>query len=352
MRVRDLLLLPLHVAQVATGAKSFAANPIIGSPALNRRGLHVKRVQLAQQLAERRRSGLTHFLLKEHRDHFTEMGYVSWPGFLPDDVFSKIEDEIAQGNFEREDMRQGRAVTRRALIDDAELRERPGLHAAKNDPRLRDAIRFVASYGGEPLLTLQTVLAAAPEADLKTDPQTMLHADTFHPIAKAWLFLRDVGPDDGPFQYVPGSHRMTRERYEWERELSENPKTIEDVYARRGSLRVSPDQLNALGYGAPMLQTVRANTLVVADTHGFHARSPSPRATTRIEIYGSLRRNPFMPFSLPHLAALPGLRGQTDRMASRGMALRARLGGKGTPWKPIGRGDVFEWPAQLPRVPD
>src|ERR1700694_3362140 len=44
------------------------------------------------------------------------------------------------------------------------------------------------------------------------DPQTALHADTFHPTVKAWLFLTDVAADAGPFTYVPGSHRLTPER--------------------------------------------------------------------------------------------------------------------------------------------
>ena len=45
-----------------------------------------------------------------------------------------------------------------------------------------------------------------------------LHADTFHPTAKFWLFLDDVGIEDGPFAYVPGSHKLTPERLAWEHE--------------------------------------------------------------------------------------------------------------------------------------
>ena len=51
------LLAPVHVAALATGAKSFRDNPIIGSPALNRAGLHVARMRLAERMAERRRRG-------------------------------------------------------------------------------------------------------------------------------------------------------------------------------------------------------------------------------------------------------------------------------------------------------
>ena len=344
-RPLDIALAPLHLARIATGAKSFE-NPVLGSPALNRRGLHVARVRAAMEAADRRRRGMAARLPAAHREHFAARGFVRWPDFLPDATFRGVLDEIGRGGFERHDMRQGRTVTRRALIDDAELANRPHLRAAKNDPRLRDAVRYVASTGGEPLLTLQIVLAGAAG---DADPQTMLHADTFHPIAKAWLFLRDVGEGDGPFQYVPGSHRMTPERYAWERELSENPAAIADVYARRGSLRVAQNDLAALGYGPPEPMVVRANTLVVADTHGFHSRVHSPDATVRMEIYASLRRNPYLPAWWPHAGSLPGVRGRTDRAAADAMAWRARLGGKGSPWRDIGRGAVDEWPDGLAR---
>src|SRR4051812_24305252 len=43
-----------------------------------------------------------------------------------------------------------------------------------------------------------------------------LHRDTFQPAIKLWYFLDEVAQDDGPFEYVPGSHRMTRRRLRWE----------------------------------------------------------------------------------------------------------------------------------------
>ena len=43
---------------LATGAKSFEKNPLIGSARLNRAGLHIARRNLAQRLGERRRAAL------------------------------------------------------------------------------------------------------------------------------------------------------------------------------------------------------------------------------------------------------------------------------------------------------
>ena len=59
-----------------------------------------------------------------------------------------------------------------------------------------------------------------PRRRRAADPQTDLHTDTFHPTVKAWLFLTDVAPDAMPFVYVPGSHRLTPQRLDWERRMS------------------------------------------------------------------------------------------------------------------------------------
>jgi hypothetical protein len=42
---------------------------------------------------------------------------------------------------------------------------------------------------------------------------------------------------------------------------------------------------------------VSANTLVVADTFGFHARGPSAGASLRVEIWAYGRRTPFLPWA-------------------------------------------------------
>jgi hypothetical protein len=52
-----------------------------------------------------------------------------------------------------------------------------------------------------------------------------------------------------------------------------------------------------LGLPQPRSFAVPANTLVVADTHGFHARGPSKGTSTRIEVWAYQRRNPFLPWA-------------------------------------------------------
>jgi hypothetical protein len=68
-----------------------------------------------------------------------------------------------------------------------------------------------------------------------------------------------------------------------------------------------------MGFGPARLFPVKANTLLVADTFGFHARGPSLRPSMRVEIFALGRRDPFRPW--------PGLDPLTTPML--GMASRA-----------------------------
>jgi hypothetical protein len=129
------------------------------------------------------------------------------------------------------------------------------------------------------------------------DPQTALHADTFHPTVKAWLFLTDVAADGGAFTYVPGSHRLTPERLAWEHRMSLAARHAPDGDTREGSFRIEPDELAALGLPGPLVLAVPANTLIVADTFGFHARGPSAGRSLRVEIWAYGRRSPFVPWA-------------------------------------------------------
>ena len=114
---------------------------------------------------------------------------------------------------------------------------------------------------------------------------------------KAWLFLTDVAEDAGPFVYVPGSHRLTPGRLAWEREMSIKAATAPDRLTRRGSFRIPEAALAEIGLPPPRAFPVPANTLVVADTFGFHARGPSLVPSMRVEVWAYGRRNPFLPWT-------------------------------------------------------
>jgi hypothetical protein len=317
-----------HVAGVFGADKSFADNPILGSRRLNRLGLHRARVSLAAALAARRRAALARLLPAADRAAFDADGFVVKPDFLPPEAFAALRAAVFGAAHPAREMRQGETVTRMTPLSS------PGLAPARAvaaRPDLATLMGYAAGRSGAPVMFVQTVIARPGRGG--ADPQTALHADTFHPTAKLWLFLTNVGPRDGPFVFAPGSHRLTAARLEWEQAQSLTARADPRRHHALGSFRIDEGDLAALGYGAPRAMTVRANTLIVADTYGFHRRSPSLRPTTRVEIHGYLRRNPFAPWNGLDPAGLPGVAGRQLDLFFRWQDLRRSLLRRPSIWR-------------------
>jgi hypothetical protein len=326
------LLLPWWIAQLPTGAKAFCDNPVIGSPALNRRGLHVARVRLAATMASYRRRRLRHLISEPDRLAFERDGFVLKREFLPASDFAELRDQVLSYRGAAREMAQGDTITRRIALDPSALRALPTVAAMIATPQWRGLNRYVGSFDSEPITYIQTIFSHVNDAD--PDPQTNLHADTFHPTVKAWLFLTDVAADEGPFVYVPGSHRMTPERLAWEKARSIQASTGLDRLSSRGSLRIGAEELPAIGLPPPRTFAVPANTLIVADTSGFHARGPSARPSTRVEIWTYGRRNPFLPWTGLDPMSLAGI---SERRAAIAWAVRDRMRKiLGQPWRVVG----------------
>ena len=325
---------PLWLLAVATGAKSFADNPILGSERLNRRGLHAARLKVAHRLAWSRRRRLAAAVPEEWRERFDRDGYVELRDFLPTDVFGRLQQALLTNQFETRQHQQGNTITRRVAVGPALLRRVPELRATLEKPRLRALLAYVASTRAEPLFYVQTIVtghAAGPP-----DPQLELHADTFHPSLKAWLFLTDVTDDQGPLTYVAGSHRLTPERLAWEQARSIDIEHS-DPLSQRGSLRIMPEELPALGLPQPTRFAVPANTLVVIDTCGFHARGSSDRPTMRAEIWAFARRTPFVPWTGFDLLSWKPIAVRRAAWLNRINDRLDRAGVKKQHWQPAGQ---------------
>lgn len=321
----SVLRLVLAAPAILTAEKSFRRNPAIGSARLNRYGLHRRRVELAAAQSARRRAALARHLDAAERAAFDRDGFVIREDAIAPDVLARLQEEIATVPRPAWEMRQGPTVARFSPLpprdDGSAVRE---LAHLVRRPDVRALVGYAAGRSGHILAMLQTVIVDPSSG--ATDPQADLHADTFHPTAKLWLFLHDVGEADGPFAYAPGSHRLTPERLAWEHASAVAATASSDRHHAAGSFRLSDDDLARLGYAPCRTFPVRAGTLVVADTYGFHRRTASTRPTARTALYGILRRNPFVPWNGLDPMDLPVVR-------ERGMAFhfaredrRARAG--------------------------
>ena len=289
-RIGRAALVPWWTAQLLTGTKSFERNLVIGSRRLNEYGLHQARVRLAHDLAERRRHRLEHLVSAADRADFARDGFVIRREFLPQAEFAVLRDQVRAYRGPLREIAEGDTIMRKVALDPRTLKGLPALAALLRSPQWRGLIRYVGSRDAEPVVWIQSLSRHACNGP--PDPQTMLHADTFHPTVKAWLFLTDVAADAGPFTYVPGSHRPTPQRLAWEHRMSLAARDSDNAENRQGSFRIDRAELREMELPEPYVFAVPANTLVVADTFGFHARGPSAGRSLRVEIWAYGRRSP------------------------------------------------------------
>ena len=285
---------PLWAAALATGAKSFVDNPILGSRRLNARGLHAARVRLAHDLAAARRRRLAKGVRSEWREAFDRDGFVVVPDLMSAADLADVRHALAEQRLPMRAHLQGDTVTARVVLDRATSERLPALERLLARRDLRALFAYASGTRTPPAHYLQTILGGAVASGFP-DPQVHLHADAFYPSMKAWLFLADVPEDGRPLTYVAGSHRLTPARLAWERGRSLTVLEHGDRLSQRGSFRVEREELPALGLPEPTRFAVPANTLVVADMFGFHARGDSDRPTTRVELWSYNRRPPFLP---------------------------------------------------------
>jgi hypothetical protein len=295
LEIRRAAMTPVWIAQLATGTKSFERNAVIGNRRLNEWGLHAARVGLAYRLAQARRRKLAGLVSEEDRTAFDRDGFVLRPNFLPAEQFAALVAQVRAYRGALREISEGDTIMRKIALDGRALAALPALGAVLQSSDWRGLVRYAGSRDAEPVVWVQSILrhaCAGPD-----DPQTFLHADTFHPTVKAWLFLTDVAEDAGPFTYVPGSHRLTAQRLDWERRMSISAHLSPKAEDRQGSFRIDPSELASFGLPQPRAFAVPANTLIVADTFGFHARGPSERPSLRVEIWAYGRRSPFLPWA-------------------------------------------------------
>jgi len=110
--------------------------------------------------------------------------------------------------------------------------------------------------------------------------ENFFHIDTWLPRFKAFLFLTDVSPDNGPLVYVPKSH-LGLWRLRLERDVQKDFVAGDDGYIHSDLAAYTgclfPHQARRL-FGShdltPVTAVVDAGTLVVMDGRGLHRATP------------------------------------------------------------------------------
>lgn len=296
--------------QVLTGSKDLNGR-LLGSRLLNRMGLHARRVQVADLCTLRRKRMAA--LDNGWRETLERDGFLVLKDFLPSEIFEvfRCEAEAAvsrvndlspakQGRGKHFGAKQNHAWgfdrydggTLNRFININAL-EHPCAGTFRHMPMLR-SLTQAAAGGRQRAQHVWFYLTLHGCGDTAGDPQKSLHRDTFFSSAKFWYFLRPVTADQGPFEYIPGSHKLTGERLAWENKMA--LKALEKKRGQRSSsFRLSEADAQAMGLPSAHKLVVPENTMVIADTFGFHRRGDAEAGTERLAMYGNMRPWPFSP---------------------------------------------------------
>lgn len=320
--MKKLLLTPIWALQIFTQTKSFSKNRLLGNRWLNRLGLHVVRMILAHSIMRFRMWTLSRGIDPLHRQSYYDNGFILIPDFLSSPAHAALKREIYDARAEVRECTQGDTLTHRIMLDQETLPSLPRCQGILQWDEYRQLHRFAAGKRTAPISYIQTIKNKFIEGP--PDPQKNLHSDTFHPTMKSWYFLDDVDESNGPFTYVPGSGRLTLARLKWEYHKSIEVSCDGDRYSANGSFRITAADAAQMQLPPAQAFKVNANTLVIANTHGFHCRGHATERSTRTELWTISRSNPFNPlpgFDTPwinHLqnSALSAWRRYCDRNAA------------------------------------
>jgi len=230
-------------------------------------------------------------VLKTHTETLRRNGYVVFPKAVPDPVCDRLMHFAREtpASVRRMDHEPAGQPPRRAVFDPDQplaVRYDYPVEALLNNPDVQ------AMLSDPSLLALaQSYLGSRPRADVLSmwwhtnfhDRPDSEAAQFYHfdldriKWFKVFVYLTDVGVDNGPHSFIEGSHRTGG---------------IPQWMLRRGYVRLSDDEV--LGhYGAEreVVFSAPRGTVIVEDTRGLHKGNPvrgAPRLVLQLQFSNSL----------------------------------------------------------------
>jgi hypothetical protein len=269
-------------------ARVGSKDKIVDSKVLNLAGAQVLRMVAAHTLHRFARSSAPPADLAAACQELQTRGYLRIDNFFPPEVFAQLRsaahDALEDDQSCRNVYDQGATECEHIYINKLPPAAAQRLEAWVNDVRTRTIAGWAM---GRPLgpddcswVIEQVTHGVRTGRDYEAD----LHMDVFYPSFKAWLYLEPVPMEHGPFVYVPSSQALTLERIRWEYRNS--------IGDRHGSRRVTPEEMSTRGL-AEQVFDVPANTLVMANTCGYHRRTPGLPGKRRRALLVNFRAHPF-----------------------------------------------------------
>lgn len=247
---------------------------------LMEKGLHPFRMIFARYAERFRHPG---------NSQFDTNGIIVYEDFLDDSFHKLIKNEIERFPlFEN---------IQSANNYDA-MKKYNGLYSLINDTELFDycvnaAHRNVDDVSAQDYFIKTSYVQRLENIPNNGDIQKVCHSDVFYPCVKYWYFPDAVNEDDGPFLFARNSVELTFPILEFH--YRESVEVVKDTWDKRrnkghaeGSFRALDDDLAKMGLKLEPI-TCKPNTLVIANTSGFHARGDAKHYHIRSALHGAIR---------------------------------------------------------------
>lgn len=270
----------------------FTSDKLVKSKLLNYWGLQVFRMKLAQKIYTNRRVKIPAYLSNDF-DTFDKLGVLQYDNFLNKKDFDELKNEcelIKQNeNWKKHGRKDGPNMIYILDIFSLDIKKYPAISNLLTNEKLTHIFSVVERRpidisNKEIIVQFQYLIQGLEDGT--QDPETDLHTDTFFNTHKAWLYMNDVDIENGPFVFVPKTHNIfLNGRLEKERMFSI------DINSK-GSRRIKYEELENLKL-TEKIYTCKENTLLLANTLGYHRRMRGEFGFDRLTIAFSARFNPF-----------------------------------------------------------
>lgn len=277
---------------LSRAVRTFSTAKFIRSPMLNIVGLHVFRVALFNVIYFlRKRGGVRHPLARR----LASDGYVLVPNFLAPIEFARLKaaadagwsqyasnvDHGRWGTTTLDNLSVDAAVPLLKRVVEETVWRHPDFVQLVSEIEYAATLERLSVPGDH---TARCYLERVCHGGDGSDEQQQVHVDIFYPALQVFLYLEEVNEGDGPFSYFPRTHRVTPLRLAFEYVMS--------VRAPQNAGWRMPDWLRGFLKSRETLCVAPANTLVVANSQGFHARGKAAPGRTRYSLRFGFRNSP------------------------------------------------------------
>lgn len=208
-------MVPIYFLQIFTCKGGFRTNPLLGSRILNLCGLHLIRLLLTHFIYKLRYLYVFRLLDKQEKEFYNQHGYLCITNIFSEASLNNLVEDINYYDGHGYFFTEGSTKTWIAPFSKKNITKYQWMVDLINNKDINKRIKFSIRKHISPLFYIQQIQQYF-DSSTAQDPQYTLHSDTFFPTIKCWLYLEDVTAENGPFQYCPGSHKLTWRRIVWE----------------------------------------------------------------------------------------------------------------------------------------